>query len=725
MGFLLLSISCAQIDQFLADIPRIRPRHLRLDLSHQTSKIYDRHGRLITTFHGVKNRTVVGMKQIPPHVQHAVVAIEDQRFYTHDGIDLKGIARAAVKNILSGEVLEGGSTITQQLVKNSIIAPGRKTAARTLQRKVDEAALARQLETKLSKNEILLRYLNNVYFGNGAYGIQTAAQTYFGVGAKKLAVKQGATLAGLIQAPEYFDPFDRPLRARKRRDVVLARMGQQRWISAERAARVTRRSLGVNKEIRKLEYPAPYFVDYVRRLLLFDERFDMLGKSAQARNKRMLIGGLRIYTTVDMRMQKAAEEAVATVLTEPRDPYGAMVAMDPHNGKVKAMVGGRDFFTKKDGFSKVNLAISGHPGLGRPESKKSKKPGNAAGTGRQAGSAFKPFALVTALDRGIGFDLSLNAPSCRVFEGADNGGPWDVCNYGSSDYGAIDLLEATVSSVNVFYARLILGIGADNVVKTAADMGIATELSAVPSAVLGTNPVNALGMTTAYGTLATNGVRHDPVAVTRIVDTTTDKTIYRDHTKPSPVLDPVVAYATTTALEQVIAFGTGTGAQIGRPAAGKTGTAQEYRDAWFAGYTPNLSAAVWVGYPEASIEMKPSCSTTNLNVCRPTRVTVAGGTWPATIWQRFMARATSKLPPVDFVRPAGVLDTLESPSIGCSAPQGEPGLYSMESLLHEDALIDSRARCRKPKTEPGKPTSDEDKSKRDKPPPRDRGRGNP
>ena len=636
--------SCAEVMEQFEDLPKLSEKDLRFKLA-ESSRIYDGEGNLLTTLHETENRTVIALKAMPSHLRRAVIAIEDERFFNHDGVDLRAIMRAFVTNAASGEIREGGSTITQQYVKNVIIAPG-EIAEKTLRRKIIEAALSRQLEKRLSKREILERYLNTVYFGKGAYGVQAAAITYFGKPASQLTLSESALLAGVIRSPESYDPYENKKQAKQRRNTVIDRMEGLDWVTAEKAAKAKKAPLGLTQEKVTGEYPAPYFIDYVKRLISYDPRFNVVGETITDRTNRLFQGGLRIYTTIDMDHQAAAEAAVQQNLPNETDPSSSLVSVEPDTGHVTAMVGGRDWFAprKEDRYAKLNLAIVAEPNLGCTNIPETKECANRApGTGRQAGSAFKPFALAAALEGGTSLSESYKAGACMNFPGADAGRDWRVCNYEGGDFGReLSLLEATVNSVNVVYAQLILEVGPEEGAELAQEMGINTPLIATPSMVLGSNPVNPLGMASAYGTFATNGTRHAPVAITRIVDSTTGETIYKDETEPERVLDPGVAYLVTTALEAVIDRGTGVRAQIARPAAGKTGTAQEYRDAWFGGYTPDLAAAVWVGYPEGEIEMKASCAGSS-NPCRPTRVLsgsgVTGGSFPAEIWGDFMERA--------------------------------------------------------------------------------------
>lgn len=672
----------------LANLPTLTDEDLEQIVLAESSKIYDSQGQLITTLHGIENRTLVPLKKIPEDMINAVIAIEDERFWEHDGVDVRAVLRALVANITSGSVEEGGSTITQQYIKQAIIAPG-ETAERTLRRKIDEAALARQLEVKLSKEEILERYLNTVYFGNGAYGIQAAARTYFNVPARKLTLNQAATLAAVIKAPEYYDPFDVPERAIERRNLVLAQMARLEYISGEQALRSSAKNLQLQEGADAQRYPAPYFLDYVQRLIKFDPRFRAVGKTPEQREQQLFQGGLRIFTTVDMEEQAAAERAISEVLFNDSDPYAALVSIDPTTGHVKAMVGGRDWFAprKEDPYAKLNLAVSGEPGLAcernpRGNCREPFKPAPAPGTGRQAGSSFKPFALIEAVRQGISLAKLYKAPGCIDLQTA-SGTPWSPCNYEETSSGKVTLLEATVKSTNTVYAQLILEVGAAAVAETAKAMGIRTEVEPFESTVLGANEVNPLDMASAYGTLAANGEHRPPVAITKIVDSK-GKVLYEDATESEEVLEPQVAYLVTSALEQVIQRGTGVRANIGRPAAGKTGTAQEYRDAWFAGYTPQRATAVWVGYPEGSIEMKGSCAGST-QPCRPTRLLsgsgVTGGSFPAEIWRLFMSVALADDPVLGFASPGGFITVTIDTRNGCLADRFTPDENRAESLF--------------------------------------------
>ncbi|MEA2433415.1 MAG: penicillin-binding protein, partial [Actinomycetota bacterium] len=477
--------------------------------------------------------------------------------------------------------------------------------------------------------------------------------------------------------------------ARERRDVVLQKMLQLGYIDQAQADKALKSKITLEQVSEKDEYPAPYFMDYVQRLITYDDRFAFLGDTVEQRTKRLFRGGLRIHTTVDLGMQTAAEEAVNSVLPNASDPHASLVAIDPNTGEVRAMVGGRDWFAgaKEDPYAKLNLAILAEPGLGCVEEEGSKKCVNRApGTGRQAGSSFKPFALAAAIDKGIPLSKTYKAGSSVTIPGADGGNDYVVQNYEGGSFGDhLSLLEATVFSVNVVYAQVMEEVGPQNVVDTAEAMGIKTPLFPYLSAVLGSNEVNPLDMASAYGTLATNGEHNPPVAITRI-ETSAGEVLYEDKTESEQALDPAVAYLTTTALEQVISRGTAAGnGQIGRPAAGKTGTAQEYRDAWFVGYTPDLVAAVWMGYPEGQIEMKPSCAGST-SACRVTRSLtgqgVTGGSFPTQIWSAFMQAALSGTPASSFVQPSGGFVTVAIDTrTGCLANKITPEEFKSDATF--------------------------------------------
>jgi penicillin-binding protein 1A len=574
----------------------------------QSSRVYSADGTLITTLHAEENRENVRFEEIPAHVREAVVAIEDERFYRHNGIDVRAVLRAVEHNTSSGRVEEGGSTITQQYVKTALLSD----SSRTLNRKLEEASLALQLERTYTKDKILELYLNTVYFGNGAYGVQAAAHQYFDKSIHDVTVAEGALLAGLIQAPSRHDPFDHPDDALARRRTVLTRMVSNDYITKAVADAAHATPLGVTSPVVPTgeRYPGAYFVEEVKQWVLDDARF---GATARQRRELLFGGGLRIQTTIDLEMQRKAEDAMNEILPDAAGPSVSLVAAEPATGFVRAMVGGRDFFSERDKF---NLATQAR---------------------RQAGSSFKPLVLASALERGVPLTSQYAAPGELTIDRGKYAPAWHVSNYGEGSAGIVSLEEATVHSYNTVYAQLIMQVGAQPAMDTASRLGVRSPLEPYPSSVLGSNGVTALDMTSAYATIANRGVHNPPVLVTRI--TRPDGTVLYSHDPaPTQVLAERVADEVTRVLREVIDRGTGTRAKLNRPVAGKTGTAQGWKDAWFAGFTPDLSAAVWVGFRDSEMSMTPP----------RTPIKVVGGTYPARIWQRFMSRALVDTPATKF-----------------------------------------------------------------------------
>ncbi|MEX2420162.1 MAG: PBP1A family penicillin-binding protein [Acidimicrobiia bacterium] len=557
-----------------------------------TTTVLAADGSVLAEWHAEEDRQLVAYSDLPKHLVDAVVAIEDRRFWIHNGVDVRAVARATRENVEAGAVVEGGSTITQQYVKNVLLSDDL-----TLERKAEEIGLALQLETSLTKEEILERYLNTIYLGEGAYGVSAAAKRYFGLPVGSLSLGQSSLLAGLILAPSDLNPYEYPVEALARRDLVLAEMVGLGWIdqAAATAASAEPLDLAVRGVSDLMRFP--YFTDEVRRRLLENPA---LGATADDRYETLTTGGLTIYTTIDPAIQMAAEAAIASVLPED-GPAAALVAIDPRNGHVLAIVGGDGFYDATDPIGQFNLATQGR---------------------RQPGSAFKPFTLAAALEYGIELDSTWPGGRAAYIRTADE--VWTVRNYKDAYFPGLSLLEATVFSVNVPYAHLINLIGADRVVALAKEMGIDADLAAVPSIVLGTEEVTVFDMAAAYGTFANDGIRVDPVLVSRIEDRE-GRIIYEHLPTFQRVLGESVAQQVTAALTETVRRGTGQQAKIGRPIAGKSGTTEATHDAWFVGYTPELVAAVWVGFPEGNKPM----------VAPYTPFTVTGGTWPAQIWSRF------------------------------------------------------------------------------------------
>ncbi|HVF53435.1 MAG TPA: PBP1A family penicillin-binding protein [Actinomycetota bacterium] len=580
----------------------------------------------------IENRALVSIDQIPFHLQRAVLAAEDARFYKHPGYDLRAIARAAVANISEGETVQGGSTITQQLVKNVYLAD----PERTFKRKALELRLAVELERQFSKREILEQYLNTVYFGEGAYGVRAAAETYFHKRIDELTLAESALLAALIKAPAAYDPRSHPDDAQVRRNYVLGRMLLLGFEERARIRAAQRSPLGIVRNPPKIRTRQPYFVEAVKRELMGDRR---IGATAVERAATLWKGGIEVETTLVPWLQQAAEAAVRGVLNGPGDPEAALIALRPKTGEIVAMVAGRDW-----DVSQVNLA------LGR----------EGGGSGRQPGSAFKPIALAAALEEGI--SLRAMYESSPAFFTFEDGSTWPVNNAEGGGGGFLPLDEALVHSVNGVYARLAMQIGGGPIATQAHLMGVKARLPAYPSIVLGAMEVSVLDMAAAYATLANGGTAVEPTTISRVT-LAHGQVLRPQQDRIERAVSPGNAYLITKVMEQVIERGTGRAADIGRPAAGKTGTTNDYGDAWFVGFTPHLVTAVWVGYPQGRIPM------TSVHGIR-----VFGGTFPAQIWRAFMTVALRNVPPKVFKLPASEFVTVRiDPKTGLLAAPWCPG----------------------------------------------------
>ena len=567
--------------------------------------------------HGSQDRVEVKLSQVPPDLQHAVLAVEDREFFKHGGVDPVGIARAAIADI-QGSARQGGSTITQQYVKNVYL-----TRERTLTRKLKEAVLSVKLEQKMTKAQILEAYLNTIYFGRGAYGVQAASRVYFGKDVGQLGLDQSAYLAGLIQGPGSADFQTNPAEAKRRRGLALTGMVHEHYITDPQrvladAVPFTAPSYQIfepKKQVDVLrghEVGSDYFVEYVRRYLV--QRY---GEASVYR------GGLRVYTTLDLGQQQAAYKAVTSVLDKPGDPSGSLVAVDDQ-GRIRAMMGGTDF-----GQHQVNLAV------GR----------DGGGSGRQPGSTFKAFALAEAIHEGYSVQSTFTSPDQITLPKADAGKDWTV--KGGCCGGTTDLLTATQDSINTVYAQLMLKLGPQNVANMANRLGVKASFRyPQPSLVLGSGDVSVLDMAAAYSTFADKGTRIDPVTITRVEDANGTPLPLEPQGR-APVLSEGENAKVVYALQQVVRYGTGTAAQIDKPAAGKTGTTDNNHDAWFVGFTPKLTAAVWMGYP--GFDGVPPGPMTNVHGEK-----VSGATLPARIWAAFMRQVTANDPPVDFPAPGDI-----------------------------------------------------------------------
>lgn len=580
-----------------------------------SSQVFDSHGRLITTLHSDQNRLPIDINKVPQNLQNAFIAAEDNRFYEHIGIDPIGIFRAIFANLTNRGIAQGGSTITQQLAKNAFLSQ-----EQTLKRKIQEAMLALEIEHKYSKKEILEMYMNQIYFGQGAYGIQTAAKTYFNKDVNELTLTQCAMLAGLPKSPNYYSPFNNLNEAKKRKNVVLDQMVKYGYVSAAEAEDAKNQDLGLSKSHQSKEADEyASFIDYVSQQVAKKYGDDALYKE-----------GLKIYTTMDVDKQHAAVRAMRNLPNNYTDengltqPQAAIVSIDPKTGHILAMVGGRG----QDSFNRASMAV------------------------RQPGSAFKPFVYLTALQHDMTPDTTMDDKPVTY-------GGWSPKNAGGSYSGTMTLSDALAHSVNTIAVQLADEVGTKNIIANAKKMGITT-LDAKDdnlAMALGglTKGVTPLEMASAYGTFANKGVHVKPTAIVKILDRNGNvledaSTLEKEETK-TRVMSEREAYEMTTMLEGVIDHGTGTAAAIGRPAAGKTGTTDDNKDAWFVGYTPDIVTAVWIGDDTGSHSLGE----------------VYGGTIPAEIWKDYMSSATSDESGSDFSAPSGMERRKETTSSSSSS----------------------------------------------------------
>lgn len=560
------------------------------------SQFYDINGNAIYTTLSEERRVPVTIDKIPKHVQRAFIAIEDNRFYEHGGIDYRGTARALLST-LSGSEVQGGSTITQQLAKNAFL-----TQERSIIRKVKEAFIAKELEHKYTKDEILTMYLNQIYFGQGAYGIESASQYYFGKHVQDLDIAEAATLAAIPKSPNYFNPFENPKESKSRQELVIDQMVKYGFISADEGANAKAKKLSFSTSHKNNTDPRSYFFEMISQKVIDEVGADALYK-----------GGLKIYTTLDPDMQKAAENAMHYLPDYYSDdnkltqPQVALVAIDPHTGYVKAMLGGRG----QDKFNRATLAV------------------------RQPGSAFKPFVYLTAMQNGF-------SPASVIEDKEEEFSPgWKPKNSDMAEHGKVSLRTALVQSMNVPTVKLAREVGVSKIIANAEKMGISTLVDsgsysdANLAMALGglSKGVNPLEMAAAYSVLATNGIYCKPIALLKIVDRS-GKVLYEAKTESKRVVDAESAYLTTNMLQDVLIKGTAASGGIGRPAAGKTGTTDTFVDAWFVGYTPDLCTAVWIGDDNN----------------QPLRH-MYGGNQPRYIWSEFMSNALAGTPRTNFTNP--------------------------------------------------------------------------
>ena len=561
-----------------------------------SSQIYDSAGNEIANIHAVENRMPVKIEQVPRDLQNAFIAVEDNRFYEHKGVDPKGLIRAFYANLMKQEIAEGGSTITQQLAKNAYL-----TQERTFKRKIQEIFLALQIEKQYTKQEILEMYMNQIYFGQGAYGVQAAAKIYFDKNVEELNLSECALLAGIPKSPNYYSPFNSVQAAITRRDLVLDQMVKYHYISPSEARDAKNVELVFAPPNRPEEMKdAMYFINYVTNVMVEKYGADALYKE-----------GLKVYTTIDLDIQRMAEQALLTYLPDYYtdasgvvQPQGAIVAIDPKTGYVKAMVGGRG----TDQFNRASMAE------------------------RQPGSAFKPFVFIAALENNFTPDTVIEDSPITI-DG------WSPRNDSGRFSGSVTMRTVATFSMNVPTVKIAMALGMYKAIQYAYDMGITTFELDNPemndynySTALGglTRGVTPLELTNAYCTFANSGVYIPHIVITKVLDRN-GNILEEAVPEGRQVVSPQSAASLTSMLEDVIKRGTGRGANIGRPAAGKTGTTSDYHDAWFVGYTPDLVAGVWVGNDD----------NTPLDG-------IMGGGIPATIWSHFMQNALLNTPVHDF-----------------------------------------------------------------------------
>lgn len=609
-----------------------------------SSRLYSSDGRVIADF-GIEKRQRTSLARIPPHLVHAIIAVEDQHFYSHFGVDPSGILRAAIVDVRSGHMAQGGSTITQQLARNLFL-----TARRDISRKIQETILALQIERSYTKEQILELYLNQIFLGRSAYGVEEASQFYFGKHVQDLSLAECALLAALPKAPNSYSPHRNPVAALRRRNLVLSLMRAEGYITEKECIEAKLEPIILAESKTQQEMLAPYFSEYVRQQIIDRYGYDVVYK-----------GGLKVYTTLDLDMQQAAEAAIAEGLqaldkkhmpserqdatdeTLPDDMLAAMragvvpadvatdvvqaalVAIEPQTGEIKAMIGGRDFAT-----SEFNRAVQAR---------------------RQPGSGFKPFIWAAALESGMtASDRIVDAPV--VFHFRDK--VWKPQNYEERFYGLTTLREALEHSRNIVSIRLLNKIGITTAIGLAHKMGIKSPLKANLTLALGSTGVTPLEITSAYGTIAGGGIYREPISILRI-EGPNGETIEEKRSNESIALSEQTAYVLTSMMEGVIQRGTGSAARnLKRPAAGKTGTTNDCTDAWFIGFTPQLVTSVWIGFDDMrSLGKKQT-----------------GGRVAAPIWTAFMQTALADKPKRDFYVPSRIEFAEIEPRSGFLAPPG-------------------------------------------------------
>ncbi|GGH40643.1 transglycosylase domain-containing protein [Paenibacillus segetis] len=580
--------------------------------SDRNSQLLDQNGNSIAVFSsGERNRISVTLDEISPWLIQATLAVEDRQFYDHIGFDIKGMTRALLVNLKEMDKVQGASTLTQQLARNLYLSH-----ERTWSRKVKEAMYTAQLEMKYSKDEILQMYLNEIYYGGGAYGIEAAAQMYFGKSAKDLNLAESAILAGVPKGPTYYSPYNHMKNAKDRQLTVLSALVATGKITQSQADEAYAEMLSFkSQKQRTTADQAPYFRDYVRGVVIHELGFD---------EELLEHGGLRIYSTLDMDAEKAAEVAVTSELNGSEGLEAALVSIDPRNGHIKALVGG------------VNYTQSQY--------------NHVFATTRQPGSSFKPIMYLSALSSGKMTSVSKFSSQPTLFHYDENRKTYSPKNFGDKYLGEIDMRRAIAASDNIYAVNTIMTVGAEQVIELGRKMGITSPMEAVPSLALGTSPVSPFEMASAFAVISNQGKKITPVAVLKITDDKGHVLYEAPSPKAEQVVDPAAAYVLTHLMESVFDTG-GTGnrvsASIKRPVAGKTGTTST--DAWLVGYTPELSTAVWVGYDKGKI------------------LGTAESHKAAPIFAKYTEKALEKVPPKIFPIPDGVVSLYIDPTSGLLA----------------------------------------------------------
>ncbi|MBI5399418.1 PBP1A family penicillin-binding protein [Candidatus Saganbacteria bacterium] len=597
-----LAVSAGLLLQIIRQLPDVET--INSYLPSETTLIFSADGKVLARLHQEENRQVVPLSKIFPFMQNAVVATEDPRFYYHHGLDFGGIFRATIKNLIYGRVVEGGSTLTQQLAKNLFL-----NRRKTVLRKLAEAILAMQIEKRYTKEEILELYLNQVYFGHNAYGIESAANIYFGKSAAELNLAEAAMLAGIIRGPELYSPYHNFNGAKSRQIYVINKMLEFGLVNERDAKLAAIQNLDFSpKNLRRYGEIAPYFISYILQQLI-----------NQYGEEMVYHGGLRVYTTLDTRLQSSAENIITRFVSQEGQRYNftqaALVSIDPRTGNIKVMVGGADFFQ-----SKFNHAVQAK---------------------RQPGSAFKPFVYTAAMEQGIspGTILMDTPTTFHVYPNLWNpDGTWQPKNFDRRFNGPVTLRTALERSLNIPAIKLMERVGIPAAIDVAKRLGITSHLEPGLALTLGVSEVSLLELTSAYTAFANSGIRVEPAAVLKI-DNRDGVTIFKQTIEEKHVLDPNIAAVMVDLLKGVIARGTGAHANIGRPAAAKTGTTENFHDAWFIGFVPQLVTGVWVGNDD-NRSMK---GVAEVAVC-------------PRIWKEYNLIALAEKPALDFSKPEGLVN---------------------------------------------------------------------